>query len=212
MQNDEVLPYYNLLKKKVFSRFFTRLFDITMSSIPLLILLPMFCIIAIMIKLTSKGPVFYRQIRVTRYNKDFRIFKFRTMIVDADKVGSLVTKKNDTRITKIGKFLRKSKIDELPQLINVLLGQMSFVGTRPEVRKYVNLYKNNMLATLLMPAGITSTASIKYRNEASLIEEATNVDTIYMCEILPDKMIYNLEDVVKFNFFRNIFIIIRTII
>jgi len=210
-QCDEVKPYYEALKKKKLSRFFMRMFDIVMSFFPLIILSLFFIIIAILIKLTSKGPVFYRQVRVTRYNKDFRIFKFRTMVKDADKKGSLVTTKNDSRITGIGKFLRKTKLDELPQLINVLLGQMTFVGTRPEVRKYVDKYSKEMLATLLMPAGITSSASIKYKDEASLIENATDVDDVYINQILPDKMKYNLDDINKFNFFREIGLIFKTI-
>ena len=212
LQCDEVKPYYDILKKKKISRFFTRIFDIFASFIPLILLSLFFIIIAILIKLTSKGPVFYRQVRVTRYNKDFRIFKFRTMVVDADKKGSLVTTKNDSRITKIGKFLRKTKLDELPQLINVLLGQMTFVGTRPEVRKYVDKYSNEMLATLLMHAGISFSASIKYKDEASLIENATDVDDVYINQILPDKMKYNLEDVKKYNFFRQILLIFKTVL
>ncbi len=211
-QCEEVKPYYEALKKKKLSRFFMRLFDIVMSFIPLIILSLFFIIIALLIKLTSKGPVFYRQVRVTRYNKDCRIFKFRTMVQDADKKGSLVTTKNDSRITGIGKFLRKTKLDELPQLINVLLGQMTFVGTRPEVRKYVDKYSQEMLATLLMPAGITSSASIKYKDEASLIENATNVDDVYINQILPDKMKYNLEDIMKYNFFREIGLIFKTVL
>ena len=210
-QCEEVKPYYDALKKKKLSRFFMRMFDIVMSFFPLIILSLFFIIIAILIKLTSKGPVFYRQVRVTRYNKDFRIFKFRTMVQDADKKGSLVTTKNDSRITSIGKFLRKTKLDELPQLINVLFGQMTFVGTRPEVRKYVDKYSNEMLATLLMPAGITSSASIKYKDEASLIENATDVDDVYINQILPDKMKYNLEDIKKYNFFREIGLIFKTV-
>ncbi|MBR6071648.1 MAG: sugar transferase [Acholeplasmatales bacterium] len=211
-QCDEIKPYYDALKKKKLSRFFMRMFDIVLSFFPLIILSLFFIIIAIIIKLTSKGPVFYRQVRVTRYNKDFRIFKFRTMIQDADKKGSLVTTKNDSRITGIGKFLRKTKLDELPQLINVLLGQMTFVGTRPEVRKYVDKYSTEMLATLLMPAGITSSASIKYKDEASLIENATDVDDVYINQILPDKMKYNLEDIKKYNFFREIGLIFKTVL
>lgn len=211
-QTEEIKPYYDVLKKKKISRFLKRTFDIVMSFFPLIILSIFFLIIAILIKSTSKGPVFYRQVRVTRYNKDFRIFKFRTMVVDADKKGSLVTTKNDNRITKIGKFLRKTKLDELPQLINVLFGQMTFVGTRPEVRKYVDGYTNEMMATLLMPAGITSTASVKYKDEAELIEKAENVDEVYINQILPDKMKYNLEDIKKFNFFREIGVIFKTVL
>lgn len=211
LQLEEVKPYYEILRKKKISRFCTRIFDIIMSLFPLLILSIFFLIIAIIIKLTSKGPVFYRQVRITRYNKEFRIFKFRTMVQDADKKGSLVTTKNDSRITGVGKFLRKTKLDELPQLINVLFGQMTFVGTRPEVKKYVDGYTNEMMATLLLPAGITSSASIKYKDEASLIENAEDVDKVYIEKILPDKMKYNLEDIKKYNFFRQIGLIFRTI-
>ena len=207
LQLEEVKPYYEILRKKKISRFCVRVFDIVMS----LILSIFFLIIALIIKLTSKGPVFYRQVRITRYNKEFRIFKFRTMVQDADKKGSLVTTKNDSRITGVGKFLRKTKLDELPQLINVLFGQMTFVGTRPEVKKYVDGYTNEMMATLLLPAGITSSASIKYKDEASLIENAVDVDDVYINQILPDKMKYNLEDIKKFNFIREIGLIFKTI-
>ena len=212
LQLEEVKPYYEILRKKKISKFCTRIFDIIMSLFPLLILSIFFLIIAIIIKLTSKGPVFYRQVRITRYNKEFRIFKFRTMVQDADKKGSLVTTKNDSRITGVGKFLRKTKLDELPQLINVLFGQMTFVGTRPEVKKYVDGYTNEMMATLLLPAGITSSASIKYKDEASLIENAEDVDKVYIEKILPDKMKYNLEDIKKFNFFRQIGLIFKTVL
>lgn len=211
MQKEVIKPYYQILKKRKVSRFLKRCFDIVMSFFPLFLLFPFFLLIGILIKLTSKGPVFYRQVRVTRYNKDFRIFKFRTMVVNADQKGTLVTTKNDSRITKIGKFLRKTKLDELPQLINVLFGQMTFVGTRPEVRKYVDAYSDEMLATLLMPAGITSSASVKYKDEASLIESAQDIDDVYINQILKDKMKYNLEDIKKFNFFREIGCIFKTI-
>lgn len=211
MQKEVIKPYYQILKKRKVSRFLKRCFDIVMSFFPLLLLFPFFLLIGILIKLTSKGPVFYRQVRVTRYNKDFKIFKFRTMVVNADQKGTLVTTKNDSRITKIGKFLRKTKLDELPQLFNVLFGQMTFVGTRPEVRKYVDAYSDEMLATLLMPAGITSSASVKYKDEASLIESAQDIDDVYINQILKDKMKYNLEDIKKFNFFREIGCIFKTI-
>lgn len=171
-----------------------------------------FVIIAIFIKIESKGPVFYMQTRVTRYNKDFKIFKFRTMKIDADKEGSLVTIANDKRITKDGAFLRKTKLDELPQLINVLIGQMSFVGARPEVRKYVNSYNSEMLATLLMPPGITSSASIKFKDEASLIQNASDIDEIYIGKILPDKMEYNLQDLKKYSLIRHVKLVFKTIL
>lgn len=209
MQSDELKEYYIKLKRRHISRFLKRSFDLIVSLLAILVLSVFFIIIGIIIKCSSRGPVFYLQSRVTRYNKDFKIIKFRTMIVDADK-GSLVTVKNDSRITKIGKVLRKTKVDELPQLFNVFLGQMSFVGTRPEVRKYVNCYTNEMFATLLQPAGITSTASIKYKDEASIID-CDKIDEIYTTKVLPEKMKYNLEDIKKFSFPREVLIIIKTV-
>ncbi len=212
LQVEEIRKYYDILKKRKVSRFLKRSFDIVASFFPLFLLIPFFLIIAIIIKIDSKGPVFYRQVRVTRYNKNFRIYKFRTMVVNADKQGSLVTTKNDQRVTRVGRFLRKTKLDELPQLINVFYGQMSFVGTRPEVRKYVDAYTNEMKATLLMPAGITSSASILYKDEATLIEQAEDVEEVYIQQILPDKMAYNLKDIEKFNFYREIGLIFKTIL
>ena len=160
MKNDEVKKYYDVLQHKKVSLFLKRFFDIVFSLVGFIVFLPFLLIIAIVIKIDSKGPVFYRQERVTRYNRTFKIFKFRTMIQDADKVGSLVTTKDDGRITHVGKFIRKIRLDEVPQLINILKGDMSFVGTRPEVRKYVDKYTDEMKSTLLMRAGVTSEASI----------------------------------------------------
>lgn len=211
-QSEEVRPYWECLKKKKVSRFLMRMFDFFVSFFALIILLPCFVIVGVIIKCTSKGPVFYRQVRVTRYGKEFRIFKFRTMIQDADKKGTLVTTSNDSRITNFGRFLRKTKIDELPQLINVLIGQMTFVSARPEVKKYVDMYTNEYLATLLLPAGITSSASVKYKDEESLIRNANDVDDVYINRILPDKMKYNLEDIKKYNFFREIGLIFKTVL
>lgn len=211
-QSEEVRPYWECLKKKKVSRFLMRMFDFFVSFFALIILLPFFVIVGVIIKCTSKGPVFYRQVRVTRYGKEFRIFKFRTMIQDADKKGTLVTTSNDSRITNFGRFLRKTKIDELPQLINVLIGQMTFVSARPEVKKYVDMYTNEYLATLLLPAGITSSASVKYKDEESLIRNAKDVDDVYINRILPDKMKYNLEDIKKYNFFREIGLIFKTVL
>ncbi len=211
-QSEEVRSYWECLKKKKVSRFLMRMFDFFVSFFALIILLPCFAIVGVIIKCTSKGPVFYRQVRVTRYGKEFRIFKFRTMIKDADKKGTLVTTSNDSRITNFGRFLRKTKIDELPQLINVLIGQMTFVSARPEVKKYVDMYTNEYLATLLLPAGITSSASVKYKDEASLIRNAEDVDDVYINRILPDKMKYNLEDIKKYNFFREIGLIFKTVL
>lgn len=211
-QNEEVKPYYDILKKKKISRFLKRFTDVFVSFIALILLIPFFVIIALCIKFSSRGSVFYIQERVTRYNKNFKIFKFRTMVVNADKMGLLVTKNNDNRITKVGRFLRKTKLDELPQLLNVFLGQMSFVGARPEVRKYVQYYTDEMYATLLMPSGITSSASIKYKDESSLIKSTNDVDDIYINKILVDKMRYNLRDLKEFNYFSDIKKIILTII
>ena len=203
MQIDAVRPYYEMLRKKNFSLFFKRLFDIFISFIMLACLSPLFLILAIAIKIDSKGPVFYRQERVTQYGKRFRIFKFRSMVVNADK-GSLVTVDNDSRITKVGKFIRKCRLDEICQLIDVFRGTMTFVGTRPEVPKYVSRYTPEMTATLLLPAGVTSLASIYYKDEAELLNSAEDTDKVYVEKILPAKMYYNLKAIEKFGFWRDI--------
>ena len=191
MKNDSVKEYYDVLKNKKGSLFLKRL--------------------AIAIKLDSKGPVFYRQVRITRYGEEFRIFKFRTMVTDADK-GSKLTVANDSRITRVGGFLRKYKLDELGQLIDVFRGKMSFVGTRPEVPKYVAVYTDEMLATLLLPAGITSEASVCYRDESALLDASDNPEATYIDRILPDKMKYNLAAVKDFSFFGDIKIMIKTVL
>ena len=211
MKNDKVKEYYDLLSKKKFSLFLKRAFDIVVSGVFLLLLLPVFIIIAVAIKLDSPGTVFYRQTRITRYGEKFRIFKFRTMVSDADK-GLKLTVANDSRITRVGAFLRKYKLDELGQLIDVFRGTMSFVGTRPEVEKYVAEYTDEMFATLLLPAGITSEASVCYRDENSLLEAAENPEEVYINRILPDKMKYNLNAIKEFSFFGEIKIIIMTVL
>lgn len=216
MQNDDVKKYYDILHKKRFGLFIKRVFDIVVSLILLIVFSPLFLIISLLIKIDSKGPVFYRQSRITRYGKEFRIFKFRTMIVGADKKGSLVTLKDDDRITRVGNKIRKIRLDELPQLLNVFIGDMSFVGTRPEVKKYVDCYSDEMCATLLMPAGITSDASIMYKDEDKVIEKylknGEKVDDIYVKRILPEKMKYNLDYIKKFNVFRDLKICINTVV
>lgn len=211
MKNESVKEYYDILKKRKGSLFLKRLFDITVSGIMLLFLWPVFAVIAVAIRLDSKGPVFYRQVRITRYGEEFRIFKFRTMVTDADK-GSKLTVANDSRITKVGGFLRKYKLDELGQLIDVFRGKMSFVGTRPEVPKYVAVYTDEMLATLLLPAGITSEASVCYKDENSLLDASDNPEATYIDRILPDKMKYNLASVRDFSFFGDIKIMIKTVL
>lgn len=210
-KNESVKKYYDILSSKKNSLRFKRLFDIVVSLIILVFIIIPILIIALIVKLTSKGPVFYRQVRVTTYNREFKIFKFRTMVVDADKIGALVTAENDPRITKIGAFLRKYRLDELPQIFNVLIGDMSFVGTRPEVSKYVNLYKDEYYATLLMPAGITSLASIKFKNEDKLLAESTNIDEDYINIILPKKMRYNLLYLGKFSIKNDIGVMLKTV-
>jgi lipopolysaccharide/colanic/teichoic acid biosynthesis glycosyltransferase len=216
LQNDDVKRYYDILAKKKGNLFLKRIFDIFMSLILLILLSPVFLILAIWIKLDSKGSVFYRQERITIYGKKFRIFKFRTMVQDADKKGSLITLGQDNRITKIGNKIRKRRLDEIPQLLNILKGDMSFVGTRPEVTKYVDKYTNEMKATLLMPAGVTSKASIEYKNEDEIMDTFLNkgekVDDIYLQHVLPEKMKYNLEYIEKFSLLEDIKICIKTII
>ena len=194
MQNEAVRVYYDILQKKKGTLFCKRLFDVAASLLLLLLLSPVFAVTAIAIKLESKGPVMYRQVRKTAYGRDFRIHKFRSMYVDADR-GSLLTVKNDSRVTRVGRFIRKYKIDELGQLIDVLQGDMTFVGVRPQVQKYIDHYTDEMKATLLLPAGITSQASIYYRNENDMLIGKENQDEFYLTQILPDKMKYNLEGV-----------------
>lgn len=204
MRNDKVKPYYELLKKRTGSLIMKRIFDIVMSLLLLVILSPVFLVVSIWIKLDSKGPVFFRQVRVTTYGKQFRIFKFRTMCENAEKKGSLVTVGNDSRITKVGEKIRHCRLDEIPQLLNVLAGDMTFVGTRPEVVKYVNAYSDEMYATLLLPAGITSVASIQYKDEDEILSKANNPDDAYIHEVLPDKMKYNLASIENFSFWNEI--------
>jgi len=211
MQIPEVKEYYDILKKRKFSLVLKRLFDITVSFILLLFLSPLFLVLAIAIKLDSKGPVFYRQTRVTQYGEEFRIFKFRSMVTDADK-GSLLTVGGDSRITRTGKFIRKYKLDEFSQLIDVLRGTMTFVGTRPEVPKYVEKYTPEMMATLLLPAGITSEASVYYKDENELLDAAEDVEKTYLEVVLPDKMKYNLAAIRSFSFFDDIKVMILTVL
>lgn len=211
MQTPEVREYYDLLSKKKFQLMLKRLFDIVVSFSALALLSPLFIILAIAIKIDSKGPVFYRQTRVTQYGEEFRIFKFRSMVTDADK-GSLLTVGGDSRITKVGRIIRKCKLDELSQLIDVLRGTMTFVGTRPEVPKYVDKYTPEMMATLLLPAGITSEASIYYKDENELLDAADDVEKTYLEVVLPDKMKYNLAAIRSFSFIDDIKVMILTVL
>lgn len=210
MQTEDVRPYYEKLKKKKISLCLKRLFDIVASSIMLIVFFPILLGLSVAIVRDSQGGVFFRQERVTQYGKKFRIHKFRTMVANAENVGAAVTVKNDARITEIGKKIRKYRLDEIPQLFDIFLGDMTFVGTRPEATKYVDRYKPEMYATLLLPAGLTSEASILYKDEEKLLEKAESVDDVYINEILPEKMKYNLKSLEKFSFLEEILTMIKT--
>ena len=216
MKIEPVRKYYSILQKKKISLFLKRAFDFIVSLIMVAIISPILLILAILIKLDSEGPVFYRQERITTGGKKFRIFKFRTMIQNADKIGSLVTVDKDPRITKVGEKIRKVRLDELPQLLNIVKGDMSFVGTRPEVAKYVEQYSDEMMATLLLPAGVTSLASIEYKDEDEIISAHTalgeSADEAYVSHVLPEKMKYNLEYLQSFSFWGDIALMFKTVV
>lgn len=212
MRTKEVRPYYNILKKHEKELYLKRAFDVVAASILLVLLAPIMLVVAVWIKLDSPGPVFFRQTRITQYGKEFRIFKFRTMVNNADKMGSAVTVGNDSRITKVGAIIRNYRIDEFPQLFNVLSGDMSFVGARPEVRKYVEAYTNAMFATLLLPAGITNEASIRFKDEGLILAESEDSDKTYIMEILPDKMMICLESLSSFSSLSEFKVLFKTII
>ena len=211
MQTEEVRPYYDILSGKRASLKLKRVFDFTAALIMLIILALPMLLIAILIKLDSRGPVFYRQERITQYGREFRIHKFRTMVANADKIGTAVTVGNDSRITRLGSRLRRMRIDEIPQLFDVLSGDMSFVGTRPEALKYVRKYRAEYYATLLLPAGITSETSIRYKDEEKVLDPAGDVDRIYVEEVLPGKMELNLASVRKFGLLNDIMTMLRTV-
>jgi lipopolysaccharide/colanic/teichoic acid biosynthesis glycosyltransferase len=245
MRNESVRKYYDILQKKRFQLVLKRLFDIIMAFIALIILFPVIIAIAIIIKTDSKGPVMFRQVRVTQYGKRYRIYKFRTMTPNAEDMGTQVTTQNDIRITQAGRILRKYRLDEIPQLFNIIFtGDMTFVGTRPEVVKYAEQYTDEMAATLLLPAGVTSEASIKYKDEEKLLTAAKEIqpakilaavgaataeddfsdyeeqqplpvsesaDIVYVRDILPEKMRYNLEAIEQFSLLNDIKTIVRTV-
>ena len=213
MQCDEVREYYDILSKKKFSLGIKRIFDLVAATGMLVVCAVPMLLIGIRIVSESEGGVFYRQVRVTRYGKKFWIHKFRTVVANADKIGTAVTVANDPRVTPTGAFLRKYRLDELPQLFDVLEGNMSFVGTRPEVPKYVGKYTKEMRATLLLPAGITSEASIRYKDEAEeLGEKREDTDKVYVEKVLTEKMRYNLEEIKDFGIWRDIKTMLRTVL
>ena len=211
MQTEEVRKYYDILKKKTAGLFFKRAFDLVASVMGLIVLSPVFLALAIAIKIDSPGPVFYRQERVTQYGKRFRIHKFRTMVQNADK-GSQLTVNNDSRITRVGKVIRDCRLDEIAQLIDVLQGTVTLCGVRPESPKYVAAYTKEMMATLLLPAGVTSLASIYYKDEAKLLDGVENADQVYIETILPGKMYYNLKGMENFCFWGDIKILFMTVL
>lgn len=212
MKNEKVKEYYDILQSKKYSLRFKRIFDLIFSIFFALVSSPLMLIVAAIIKLDSPGKIIFKQKRVTEGGRVFEIFKFRTMVENAEKLGSQVTTDEDLRITKCGKWLRKLRIDEFPQIFNIIKGDLSFVGPRPEVVRYVKEYTPEMLATLLIPAGVTSTASILYKDEAKLLENAKNPDEVYIREILPEKMKYNLDYIKKFGVIYDFKVIVRTVI
>ena len=211
MQNDAVRPYYDSLQCKKCSLFLKAVFDRVVSLLMLISLSPIFVLLAIMIKMDSPGEVFFRQERVTQYGKKFLIHKFRIMVKNAESLGAQVTTKSDMRVTKVGKKLRGCRLDELPQLIDILQGNMSFVGTRPEVTKYVEQYTPEMMATLLLPAGVTSEASIEYKDEERLLADTKNADKTYVEAVLPQKMEWNLRSLNEFSFVGDIKTMFKTV-
>lgn len=211
LQTAEVKPYYDILKKHSFGLAVKRGFDIVMSLILLIILSPLFLVLAVWIKSDSRGPVFFRQIRITQYGRPFRIFKFRTMVDKAETMGTAVTAGGDSRITRFGQKIRSSRLDEIPQLLNILAGDMTFVGTRPEVPAYVACYNKEMMATLLLPAGVTSQASIKYKDEDELLAAAENPEETYLRVILPRKMEYNQTCLRQFSLKNDIKTLFQTL-
>lgn len=212
MKIPEVIEYYNILKKRQTYLIVRRIFDIIFSFIMIIILLIPMIIIGLSIKLNDSGPIFFKQKRITTYGKEFTIYKFRTMAENDKSNNSNITIDNDSRITSIGVVLRKYKLDELPQLFNIFIGDMGLIGTRPEVADYVKKYKPEYYATLLIPAGITSSASIKFADESKLIKKGDDVDEVYLNIILPSKMILNLEDIKNIGVVRDLKILFRTVV
>lgn len=211
MKNEEVKKYYEIVKKRKTALIFKRIFDIVMSVFLIVLFSPLLFATFIVIKLDYPGKALFLQDRVTQNGKIFKVFKFRTMVKNAENLGSQVTTGEDPRITKCGKWLRKFRIDEVPQLFNILKGELSFVGVRPEVPKYVKKYTPEMFATLLLPAGVTSMTSIMYKDESKLLEGAEKPDKTYVEEILPEKMKYNLEYIKNFNFWYDIKVMVKTV-
>lgn len=211
MRNDSVYPYYEALQRRGGALAVKRLLDILLSIALLAMLWPVCLTLAALIRADSRGPALFRQTRVTQYGREFRILKFRTMAVGAEGARAQVTAADDMRVTRVGRRIRKCRLDELPQLLNVLKGDMSFVGARPEVPRYVAAYTPEMYATLLLPAGVTGEASIAFRDEASLLAGAPDVDAAYVERVLPQKMELSLAEVRGFSLRRQMATMLRTV-
>lgn len=207
---EEIKPYYEALNKKRGSLVMKRIFDIVVSVILLVLLSPVILVLSVAIKLDSPGPVFYRQVRVTQYGRYFKIHKFRSMCDGADKKGTLVTVGNDARVTRVGKLVRKFRLDEIAQLIDVLKGDMTFVGVRPEVPRYVEKYTPEWNATFLLPAGVTNLTCIYFKDESEMLKNAEDADKKYIEEILPIKMKWNLKGIKEFSFWGDIKVMFMT--
>lgn len=212
LRTERVRPYYESLKNKQGQLLLKRAFDILLAAVLLVLLSPVMLILALAIKLDSPGTVMFRQVRVTQYGREFRIFKFRTMVSNAQQLGTQVTVQGDARVTRMGRLLRRCRLDELPQLLNILTGEMSFVGTRPEVPKYVSQYTPEMMATLLLPAGVTSRASIEYKDEDRLLADAQKADETYVEQVLPGKMAYNLNSLLTFSLWDDLKTMVQTVL
>lgn len=212
IRRPEVFPFYEHLRKHRVSLGIKRILDLTLAVLLLLILSPFMLVIGLLVGVTSPGGVFFCQERITTYGRHFRIIKFRTMTADAESRGSQVTTAGDSRVTAIGRFLRKVRLDELPQLINIIKGDMSIVGTRPEVPRYVERYTPEMMATLLLPAGVTSRASIEYRDEERLLSAGEDVDRIYTEQVLPAKMEYNLAYIMEYSLGKDLLLMVQTVL
>lgn len=211
-QNEAVREYYDILSHKKATLFFKKLLDILLALLLFILLLPIFIILSLAVKFTSKGEIIFKQKRVGKYGKEFYVLKFRTMVTDAERLGKQITVgERDPRITSIGHFLRKFRLDEFPQLINVIKGEMSFVGTRPEVPHYVNFYDDEMMATLLLEPGITGTASIFFKDEAKMLEIEPDAEKCYINHILPVKMRLNLDYIKDLSIWYDIKLIFKTV-
>ena len=208
MRTQAVRPYYEILSHRRVGLFGKRLFDVVAGTLLLIPLSPVLLVIGAWVRLDSPGPALFRQVRVTQYGREFRIFKFRTMCVN--NKGAQVTTAGDARITRAGKRLRARRMDELPQILNIIAGDMSFVGPRPEVPRYVARYSDEMRATLLVPAGVTSDCSLLYKDEGLRLEGAADVDETYVNVVLPEKMAHNLRSLKEFSFFGELIVMLST--